>query len=448
MTNSSATSCSRRAAAGAVSAALFRRAQRVIPGGVNSPVRAFRAVGGTPVFAAAGRGSRLLAADGRRLVDFCGAWGPLLHGHARPEIVRAAARAAAGGASFGMATAREVAFAETLVRLVPHMDMVRLVSSGTEAVMTALRLARGFTGRHAIVKFDGCYHGHSDAMLVAAGSGVLTACRASSAGVPPGVAADVFVLPYNDPAAVKALFARRGRAIAGVIVEPVAANMGLVPPADGFLETILDCARRAGAVAIFDEVICGFRFCSSTWSACHLLAPDVVCLGKIIGGGLPVGAVCGRRDILRLLAPVGPVYQAGTLSGNPVAVAAGQAALDLLLRDRPYPRLAALGEQLAAGLRAAAASAGVALQVPQLGGVFTPFFTDRPVRNLADARTCDTAAYAAFFRGMLARGFYLPPSQFEVAFLSAAHTGADVRRFVAAAADTLSSLRRGRRRAA
>ena len=426
---------------------LFRRAQRVIPGGVNSPVRAFRAVGGTPVFVTRARGATLHTADRRRLTDFCGSWGPLILGHSRPEVVEAVSRAAADGASFGMATAREVRFAETLARLVPHMPMVRLVSSGTEAVMSALRLARGFTGRTRIVKFDGCYHGHSDAMLVAAGSGLLTGGIASSAGVPACVAKDVVVLPYNDREALAALFAKQGSDIAAVIVEPVAGNMGLVVPDEKFLADIVHQSRRAGAVSIFDEVISGFRFGPTTWAAQRRLKPDLVCLGKIIGGGLPIGAVGGRRDIMRQLAPLGPVYQAGTLSGNPVAVAAGQATLDLLVREQPYLRMAALGERLATGLRNAAAIAGVALHVPRLGGVFTPFFTAKAVRNLADAKLCDTEAFAAFFHGMLRRGFYLPPSQFEVAFVSAAHTDADIRRFVAAARDTLveSDVRRKRR---
>ena len=421
----------------ATSAEWFARASKVIPGGVNSPVRAFNAVGGEPFFVRNAREARLITAEGLELKDFCGSWGPLILGHARPEVVAALATAAMEGTSFGISTPREVEFAELLCRLVPGLDRVRLVSSGTEAVMTALRLARGFIGRDRIVKFDGCYHGHSDAMLVSAGSGVLTGGRASSAGVPAGVVADVFVAPYNDLAAVEALFEQHGAAIAAVIVEPVAGNMGLVRPTNGFLAGLRDLTRRHGALLIFDEVITGFRFGLTTYGHLCGVSPDLVCLGKIIGGGLPIAAVGGTAAIMERLAPLGPVYQAGTLSGNPVAVAAGRATLDILKLENPYPRLAELGNVIAHGLAEGAARAGVALQVPCLGGVFTPFFTARTVNNLADAKTCDTAAYGAFFRGMLIRGFYLPPSQFEVAFISAAHTVDDVRRFVEAAQKTL-----------
>ncbi len=422
----------------------FARATRVIPGGVNSPVRAFGAVGGDPLFVRSARGARLITAEGRELTDFCGSWGPLILGHARPEVVAALAAAALEGTSFGISTPREVEFAELLCRLVPGLDRVRLVSSGTEAVMTALRLARGFTGRNRIVKFDGCYHGHSDAMLVSAGSGVLTGGLASSAGVPAGVVADVFVAPYNDLAAVEALFGRHGADIAAVIVEPVAGNMGLVRPAADFLAGLRDITRRAGALLICDEVITGFRFGPTTYGHLHGVHPDLVCLGKIIGGGLPIAAVGGSAGIMERLAPLGPVYQAGTLSGNPVAVAAGRATLEILTLENPYPRLAELGTVIARGLADGAARAGVTLQVPCLGGVFTPFFTGRAVGNLADAKTCDTAAYGAFFRGMLTRGFYLPPSQFEVAFVSAAHTADDARRFVGAAQETFVDIAAGR----
>jgi glutamate-1-semialdehyde 2,1-aminomutase len=431
-----------RSTPGASSSALFARAQHVIPGGVNSPVRAFRAVGGEPIFVRRGKGSRIWTVDGAELVDFCGSWGPLLLGHARDEVVAAVAAAAADGASFGIGTEREVEFAELLCALIPSSEMVRLVSSGTEAVMTALRLARGFTGRRRIVKFDGCYHGHSDAMLVAAGSGLLTGGIASSAGVPPGITGDVFVLPFNNPEAVRALFAQCGQEIAAVIVEPVAGNMGLVPPAEGFLAGLRDQTARWGAVLIFDEVITGFRFAPTAYAAVCGVTPDLLCLGKIIGGGLPLGAVSGRRDIMNKLAPLGPVYQAGTLSGNPVAVAAGLATLRLLQTEQPYARIAELGRVLAEGLTAAARSAGVPLQCARIGGVFTPFFTGQPVRNLADAKTCDTAAYGAFFRWMLKAGFYLPPAQFEVGFVSAAHTPDEILAFCAAAADALKE--RGR----
>jgi glutamate-1-semialdehyde 2,1-aminomutase len=425
----------------------FERALHVIPGGVNSPVRAFGAVGGEPVFVRRASGSRLFTADGTELTDFCGSWGPLILGHARPEVVEAVARAAADGTSFGIGTPREVELAETVCRLVPGVEKVRLVSSGTEAVMTALRLARGATGRDGIVKFDGCYHGHSDAMLVSAGSGLLTGGLASSAGVPAAVAADVFVVPYNDLDAVGRLFRQCGDRIAAVIVEPVAGNMGLVPPADGFLSGLRAVTRDRGALLIHDEVITGFRFGPTTYGNLCGVVPDLVCLGKIIGGGMPIGAVGGKAAILNLLAPLGPVYQAGTLSGNPVAVAAGQATLDVLARENPYPRLAELGSEIAAGLQRASDASGVALRTACLGGVFTPFFTNRAVRNLQDAKSCDTGRYAAFFRGLLKRGFYLPPSQFEVGFVSTAHTADDATRFVHAASEVLREIAAGESRA-
>lgn len=420
-----------------ISSSLFARASRVIPGGVNSPVRAFRAVGGEPVFMARGRGARLTTVDGAELLDFCGSWGPLILGHAHPEVVDAVARAAADGMTFGACTPGEVELAETLCRLAPALEMVRLVSSGTEAVMTALRLARGFTGRAKILKFDGGYHGHSDALLVAAGSGLLTHGIADSAGVTPGAAADTLVAPYNDLAAVQdVLDANRG-AVAAILVEPIAGNMGLVLPEPDFLPGLRRLADAAGALLIFDEVITGFRFGPTTYGRLCGVTPDLTTLGKIIGGGLPLAAVGGRAEILKRLAPLGPVYQAGTLSGNPVAVAAGLATLRILERDQPYPRLERLGALLADGLAAAAAARGRALFCARSGGVFTPFFCAGPVRNLREAKTADTAAYAAFFRAMLARGFYLPPSQFEAAFLSAAHTEADVAAFLAAAAEVL-----------
>jgi glutamate-1-semialdehyde 2,1-aminomutase len=404
---------------------LFERAQRVIPGGVNSPVRAFRSVGGDPIFVRRGKGSRIWTTDGRELVDFCGSWGPLILGHAREEVIEAITRAAADGTSFGISTEREVEFAELLCKMIPHIERVRLVSSGTEAVMTALRLGRGFTGRNRVIKFDGCYHGHSDAMLVAAGSGLLTGGIASSAGVPPGMTADVSVVPYNDLNAVKEVFRHCGNDIAAVIVEPVAANMGLVPPAEGFLNGLRDVTAQAGAVLIFDEVITGFRFGPTTYAAICGVTPDLVCLGKIIGGGMPIGAVAGRADIMGKLAPLGPVYQAGTLSGNPVAVAAGLATLQILGRENPYPRIARLTAELAAGIEDRARQRGVPLRCPHAASLFTPFFCADPVTCLADARHCDTQRFARFFHGLLDHGIYLPPSQFEVGFLSAAHTERD-----------------------
>lgn len=412
---------------------LFERAQRVIPGGVNSPVRAFRAVGGDPVFMASGRGSRLVTADGRELTDYCGSWGPLILGHAHPEVVEAVARTAADGLSFGACTALEVEFAELLCACVPGMEKVRLVSSGTEAVMSAVRVARGFTGRRRIVKFEGGYHGHSDSLLVSAGSGLLTAGVASSAGVTPGTAADTCVLPYNNAAALRALVDADGTNLAAILVEPVAGNMGLVPPAPGFLEALRAAATACGAVLIFDEVITGFRLAPTTYGALCGVTPDLTCLGKIIGGGLPVGAFGGRAELMNNLAPLGRVYQAGTLSGNPVAVAAGLATLRVLLRAPPYERLAALGARIAAGLSVAAGRADVPLYAAHLGGLFTPFFTLPPVRNMAEAATCDTAAYGRFFHAMLRQGIYLPPAQFEVAFVSAAHSDLDAAALIAAA---------------
>lgn len=422
------------------SARLFKRAKRVIPGGVNSPVRAFNAVGGDPIFVERGKGSRIWTADGKELTDFCGSWGPLILGHARAEVVDAVQQAAADGTTFGINTRREVEFAELLCRLIPYIDMVRLVSSGTEAVMTALRLARGFTGRRKIVKFDGCYHGHADCLLVSAGSGLLTGGITSSTGVSPAAAAEVMVAPYNDLEAVRIILSsKEGKEIAAVIVEPVAGNMGLVPPGPGFLKGLRELTKECGALLIFDEVITGFRFGPTTYGALRGITPDLTCLGKIIGGGMPIGAVGGKAEIMRSLAPLGPVYQAGTLSGNPVAVAAGMKTLQLLERENPYPALAALGKRLADGVNTAARKHNVAMHCAQLGGVFTPFFTMEPVTDLAGARRSGTKAHASFFHAMLDLGFYLPPSQFEVGFVSAAHSKKDIEHFVAAAEDALEA---------
>jgi glutamate-1-semialdehyde 2,1-aminomutase len=412
-----------------ISAALFERGARVIPGGVNSPVRAFGAVGGTPVYMERGSGSRLFTADGRELLDFCGSWGPLILGHAHPRVVAAICEAARLGTSFGANTRGEVELAELLCRQAAF-DKVRLVNSGTEAVMTALRLARGITGRAGLLKFDGCYHGHSDSMLVSAGSGLLTGGIASSRGVPAPVTADVWVAPYNDLGAVDALIREKGDSLAAIIVEPVAGNMGLVKPEAGFLEGLRKACDRCGALLILDEVITGFRFGPTPYGNRAGLVPDLTCLGKIIGGGLPMGAVGGKRSIMDGLAPLGPVYQAGTLSGNPVAVAAGLATLRTVIEENPYPRLAERGRRLADGVNEAARRKGLSLHAAREGGLFTPFFRKEPVRNLADAKGCDTRAYARFFHHMLALGIYLPPSQFEVAFISSAHTDEDVARFL------------------
>ncbi len=430
---------------------LFKRAVKVIPGGVNSPVRAFNAVGGNPVYVAKGSGARITTVEGRELIDFCGSWGPLILGHAREEVVEAATQAARDGMTFGINTPREVEFAELLCSLIPSIHQVRMVNSGTEAVMSALRLARGFTGRRRIIKFDGGYHGHSDGLLVGAGSGLLTGGRSSSAGVYIEEG-DVFLPAYNDPQAVTDLVDAHGDELAAIIVEPVAGNMGLVPPANGFLEHLRTEADRCGALLIFDEVISGFRFGPTTYGELVGVTPDLTCLGKIIGGGMPLAALGGRRDVMQRLAPVGDVYQAGTLSGNPVAVAAGMKTVQLLIAEKPYARLAELGAKIVDATpssrseqeekrdeaRAITPAKASALHVAQLGGVFTPFFRKEPVHNLADAKQCDTKVYAVFFRGMLERGFYLPPSQFECAFISAAHTDADIDSFISAAKEVLT----------
>ncbi|MDP6630669.1 MAG: glutamate-1-semialdehyde 2,1-aminomutase [Kiritimatiellia bacterium] len=415
---------------------LFERAQRVIPGGVNSPVRAFNAVGGDPIYVVKGEGTRLTTTDGRELLDFCGSWGPLVLGHSHPKVIAAIQKAVADGTSFGINTPREVEFAELLCGMA-GIDKVRLVNSGTEATMTAIRLARGATGRSKIIKFAGCYHGHSDGLLVAAGSGLMTGGVTSSAGVPESVAADVFLPEYNDLAAVNEIVDARGDELAAIILEPIAANMGLVPPDEGFLAGLREAADRCGAVLIFDEVITGFRLGPCTYAQQCGVQPDLVTLGKIIGGGLPIGAVGGKAAVMDNLAPLGEVYQAGTLSGNPVAVAAGLTTLQLLAAEPPYEGMAALAGRLAAETNDRAVDAGAPLRVRALGSMFTPFFCESPIRNYTDAKRCDTKQHAAFFHAMLDAGIYLPPSQFEVGFVSAAHTEADVDQFVEAAASAL-----------
>jgi glutamate-1-semialdehyde 2,1-aminomutase len=406
---------------------LFKRAEQVIPGGVNSPVRSFRSVGGTPVFIERGAGSKLYTSDGRVLIDFCMSWGALLFGHADPEITAAVQKAAADGTGFGAATRREVLFAEKLCSMIPYVEQVRCVNSGTEAVMTAIRLARGATGRDKILKFDGCYHGHSDSMLVSAGSGLLSGGSSSSAGVPAAVAADTLVAPYNDVAAVEEIMKHSGDRIAAIIVEPVAANMGLVLPQPGFLEALRELTYRHGALLIFDEVITGFRFGPTTYGALHGLEPDLTCLGKIIGGGLPLAALGGRRGIMEQLAPSGPVYQAGTLSGNPLAVAAGLVTLEKIERDDPFPRI---GKKLFRSFQS--------VEVQQSGSAFTFFFRKGLPQSLVEAKTCDTAAYGRFFHAMLERGIYLPPAQFETAFISTAHTGKELALLVTSFAEVLT----------
>jgi glutamate-1-semialdehyde 2,1-aminomutase len=422
------------------SSRLFAAATRVIPGGVNSPVRAFRGVGGEPYFVARGEGARVWDADGRSLLDFVGSWGPLVLGHAPAAVVEAVSEAARLGTSYGAPTAREVELAEAITAAYPSMELVRLVSSGTEAAMSALRLARGATGRDLLVKFDGGYHGHADSLLVKAGSGGATFSIPDSAGVPAALAALTVTVPFNDLDAVRDVFRARGGEVAAVIVEPVAGNMGVVPPAPGFLEGLREVTAAHGAVLIFDEVITGFRIAYGGAQARYGVRPDLTCPGKVIGGGLPVGAYGGRRDLMGKVAPLGPVYQAGTLSGNPLAVAAGLATLNALRQGDPYARLETLGAQLERGLRAAAAKAGMPLAVNRVGSMLTGFFTDRAVTDYASARTADTARYAKFFHAMLARGVALAPSQFEAAFVSLAHSARDLDDAARAAEEALASI--------
>ena len=424
------------------SAALFARAQKVIPGGVNSPVRAFKAVGGTPPFIARARGAKLWDVDGNEYLDYLGSWGPMILGHAYPSVVEAVREAARQGLSYGAPTAREVELAELVTSLIPGIDQLRLVSSGTEATMAAVRLARAATGRARIVKFEGGYHGHADAFLVKAGSGAATFGEPSSPGVTPGTAADTLNAPYNDLASVQALFAAHPHEIAAVIVEPVAANLGVVAPEPTFLPGLRELTKREGALLIFDEVITGFRLGIAGAQGIYGIRPDLTTFGKILGGGLPLGAYGGSSELMGKMAPAGPVYQAGTLSGNPLATAAGLATLNAL-NDDPhiYTRLEEMGAEFEAGLKAAAARAGVPATVNRVGSLLCLYFTGNPVRNWDDAATADTKRYADYFQRMLARGIYLAPSQFEAAFLSGAHTPDDLDRTVAAAGEALAQLR-------
>jgi len=414
---------------------LFARARRVIPGGVDSPVRAFGAVGGTPPFIERGEGAYLIDVEGNRYVDYVQSWGALLFGHAHAEIVEAASAAAARGTSFGAPTALEVELAERIVEAVPGIDMVRLVSSGTEAAMSAIRLARGATGRDLVVKFEGCYHGHSDALLAkGTGSGVATLGIPGSPGVTAGAAGDTLTAPFNDLEAVRTIFAERGRQIAVVAVEPVAANMGVIPPADGFLEGLRTLCDEHGALLFFDEVITGFRVAYGGAQSLVGVTPDLTALGKIMGGGFPCAAFGGRGDLMERLAPTGPVYQAGTLSGNPVAVAAGIAALDLARGIDPYPELERSARELASGLAERFASTGIPATVNRAWSMFSVFFGDGPVRDFDGAKTADHERYARFFHHMLDRGVYLPPSGYELWSLSTLHEDAEVTRTIEAAA--------------
>jgi glutamate-1-semialdehyde 2,1-aminomutase len=420
--------------------ALFDRCLRLIPGGVNSPVRAFGSVGGTPRFFERANGAYLWDADGKRYIDYVGSWGPAILGHAHPDVVAAVQRAAADGLSFGAPTAAELEMAELLCELVPSMEQVRLVSSGTEATMSAIRLARGFTGRSRIVKFEGCYHGHADALLVKAGSGALTFGQPSSAGVPAEVTAHTLVLDYNDTGALARAFAQSGPEIAAVIVEPVAGNMNLIAPKPAFLQALRDLCTRHGAVLIFDEVMTGFRVHRGGAQALYGISPDLTTLGKVIGGGLPVGAFGGRRDIMKWIAPLGPVYQAGTLSGNPVALAAGIKTIALVKAPGVHEALAASTRRLVEGLALAAAKTDVPFSAQSVGGMFGFYFRGKVPESFTEVMESDGEAFKRFFHAMLERGVYLAPSAFEAGFVSTAHTDSDIAATVAAAESAFREL--------
>jgi len=412
---------------------LFEQSQRVIPGGVNSPVRAFKSVGGTPLFFKRGQGAYVWDADDKRYLDYVGSWGPMIVGHCHPEVVKAVQDAASQGLGFGAPTASELELAELLCKLLPSLEMVRLVSSGTEATMTAIRLARGFTGRSRIIKFEGCYHGHSDGLLVKAGSGALTFGQPSSSGVPAEIAALTTVLDYNDAAGLERAFAEMGKEIAAVIVEPVAGNMNLIAPKREFLEALRKQCTQFGAVLILDEVMTGFRVSLQGAQGYYGIKPDLVTLGKVMGGGLPAAAFGGRRDIMQCLAPLGPVYQAGTLSGNPVAVAAGLTTLKLIQAPGFYERLAQLAKQLTEGLTASARKHGVLFCAQSVGGMFGLYFSAALPTSYAEVMKCDKEAFNRFFHAMLDQGVYLAPSAFEAGFVSAAHTDPDIAATIAAA---------------
>ncbi|HEY9446201.1 MAG TPA: glutamate-1-semialdehyde 2,1-aminomutase [Burkholderiales bacterium] len=420
---------------------LYAHAQLLIPGGVNSPVRAFRSVGGTPLFLKRGKGAWIWDADGNSYVDYVGSWGPLIVGHAHPDVVKAVQQAAEKGLSFGAPTEIEIEMAELLCRLVPSLEQVRLVSSGTEATMSAIRLARGYTGRSKIVKFEGCYHGHADALLVKAGSGALTFGQPSSAGVPEETAAHTLVLEYNNEITLEQTFARQGRDIAAVIVEPVAGNMNLVVPRPSFLATLRKLCTQHGAVLIFDEVMTGFRVALGGGQALYGVKPDLTTLGKIVGGGMPVAAFGGRRDIMQAIAPLGPVYQAGTLSGNPVALAAGLATLKLIQAPAFFERLTQATQLLCDRLMDAAREAGVTFSARSVGGMFGLYFRDAPPASYAEVMACDREMFNRFFHAMLSHGVYLAPSAFEAGFVSSAHGAAEIEKTVQAASAVFATLR-------
>ena len=419
---------------------LFAEAQLYLPGGVNSPVRAFRGVGGTPIFFKRGEGAYLYDEDDHRYLDYVGSWGPMIIGHAHPAVVRAVREAVGRGLSFGAPTEIETVMAQRINQLMPSMELVRMCNSGTEATMSAIRLARGFTGRNKIVKFEGCYHGHSDSLLVKAGSGALTLGIPTSPGVPAALAAYTVTLTYNDLLQTRQVFADIGEEIAGVIVEPVAGNMNCIPPAPGFLAGLRQLCDRYGCVLIFDEVMTGFRVARGGAQALYNVKPDLTTLGKVIGGGMPVGAFGGQRAIMEKLAPLGPIYQAGTLSGNPVAMTAGLVTLDLISAPGFHDRLTARTQRLCEELTAAARENGVALTANSVGGMFGLFFTAEPVTIYAQATACDVARFKAFFHAMLAEGFYFAPSAFEAGFMSSAHTEEDLDATIAAARQVFSRI--------
>jgi len=419
---------------------LFEKSQQFIPGGVNSPVRAFGSVGGTPLFFKRGQGAYVWDEDDKSYVDYVGSWGPMILGHAHPDVIKAVQETAANGLSFGAPTALELEMAELLCTLLPGMDQVRLVSSGTEATMSAIRLARGYTGRSKFIKFEGCYHGHADALLVKAGSGLLTFGNPTSAGVPAETVAHTLVLPYNDSAALKETFAQIGDQIAAVIVEPVAGNMNLIAPKPEFLQALREQCSQHGSVLIFDEVMTGFRVGPHCAQGLFGIVPDLTTLGKVIGGGMPVGAFGGRRDIMQKLAPLGPVYQAGTLSGNPVAVAAGLATLRLVQTPGFFEQLAATARHLTEGLASAAQKAGIVFSAQSVGGMFGIYFRAAPPTSYAEVMECDKAAFNHFFHAMLGKGVYLAPSAFEAGFVSAAHGKAEIEKTLQAAAEVFAQM--------
>ena len=425
---------------GSKSAALFQQAQQLIPGGVNSPVRAFKSVNLQPPFIQRAAGARVYDVDGNVYIDYVGSWGPLILGHAHPQVVTAVQQAAADGCSFGAPTEREVHLAQRIVEAFPAMDMVRMVNSGTEATMTAIRLARGYTGRDMILKFTGCYHGHADSLLVQAGSGAMTFGVPDSPGVPADLARHTLTVPFNNLAAVRQALEQHAGQVAGVIVEPAAGNMGLVPPAPGFLEGLRQVTREHGTLLIFDEVITGFRVAYGGMQTLYNIAPDLTALGKVIGGGLPVGAYGGKREIMERMSPVGPVYQAGTLSGNPLAMAAGIATLDILRAAPPYQVLGERTTYLVEETRKTAQRYGVPVYLTSLGSMFTLFFSAQPVHNLDDASACDIPLFRRYFAAMLQAGIYLAPSQFETGFLSTAHTDEDIEITLRAGAAALQAV--------